>query len=71
MYLIFTTKQEAEERNRKAITDLNWPSGTTEKRWEELETVNGWALHVGNGHGLTEKELNLCVDKIEIVTNEP
>jgi hypothetical protein len=71
MYLIFEQYEEAEARNRKAITDRNWPNGTTEKMWQELKTVNGWALDVGNGDGLTQDELERCVDKIELVTNEP
>ena len=68
MYLIFTTYAEADARNRKAITDLNWPKGTTVKRWQEIEVANGWALDVMDGNGLTEDELALCLNDIEIET---
>ena len=65
MYLIFDTHEEADARNRKAITDLNWPQGTTEKRWIEIELDNGqWALDVGNGHGLTQEEIDQTVNEI-------
>jgi len=49
------------------ITDLKWPEGTTVKRWQEIEVVNGWALDVMDGNGLTEDELALCVNEIEII----
>ena len=65
MYLIFDTKELAEARNRKAITDLNWPQGTTEKKWLEIELDNGqWALDVGNGDGLTQEEIEQTVNEI-------
>lgn len=65
MYLIFDNKELAEARNRKAITDLNWPQGTTEKRWVEIELDNGqWALDVGNGDGLTQEEFEQTVNEI-------
>ena len=65
MYLIFETYEEADARNRKAITDLNWPQGTTEKRWVEIELDNGqWALDVGNGDGLSEEEIEQTVNEI-------
>jgi len=65
MFLIFQTYEAADARNRKAITDLNWPKGTTVKRWQEIEVVNGWALDVMDGNGLTEDELAECVNEIE------
>jgi len=65
MYLIFDTYEECDVRNRKGITDLNWPEGETIKRWQEIEVVNGWALDVMDGNGLTEGELAECVNEIE------
>jgi len=65
MYLIFQTYQEADARNRKGITDRNWPTGTTTKRWDEIECANGdWALNVSDGDGLTEQEISECVETI-------
>jgi hypothetical protein len=69
MYLIFEKYEAADARNRKAITDRNWPNGTTQKMWQELAVVNGWALDVGNGDGLTQEELNLCVIEIGLDGN--
>lgn len=65
MFLIFDRYEDADARNRKAITDRNWPNGTTEKMWQEIETVNGWALDVGDGNGLTQEELELCVIELD------
>jgi hypothetical protein len=70
MYLIFEKYEDAEARNRKAITDRKWPSGTTEKMWQEVETVNGWALDVGNGDGLTQDELERCVIEIGLTGDD-
>ena len=70
MYLIFETYELADARNRKAITDLNWPVGTTEKMWDEIELENGqWALSVGNGDGLTEEEIEQTVNEIQPVAH--
>lgn len=65
MFLIFDRYEDADARNRKAIKDRNWPNGTTEKMWQEIETVNGWALDVGDGNGLTQEELELCVIELD------
>lgn len=65
MYLIFETYAEADARNRKAIFDLNWPKGITQKKWLEIELDNGqWALDVGNGDGLTQEEIERTVKEI-------
>jgi hypothetical protein len=65
MYLIFRTYEEADARNRKAITDLNWPQGITQKKWLEIELDNGqWALDVGNGRGLTQEEIEQTINEI-------
>ena len=65
MYLIFTTYEEADTRNRKAIDDLGYPTGTTIKKWIEIETTDGrFALDVGNGEGLTDEEIAKCVDEL-------
>jgi hypothetical protein len=65
MYLIFRTYEEADARNRKAITDLNWPQGITQKKWLEIELDNGqWALDVGNGRGLTQEEIEQTVNEL-------
>ena len=65
MYLIFETYEEADARNRKAITDLNWPQGITQKKWLEIELDNGqWALDVGNGDGLSEEEIEQTVNEL-------
>ena len=65
MYLIFDTYEQADARNRKAITDRNWPLGTTEKMWDEIELDNGqWALNVGNGDWLTEEEIEQAINEL-------
>ena len=65
MYLIFRTYAEADARNRKAITDLNWPKGITQKKWLEIELDNGqWALDVGNGRGLTQEEIEQTINEL-------
>jgi hypothetical protein len=64
--MIFDNYEECDVRNRKGITDLNWAEGETIKRWTEIELVNGWALDVMDGNGLTEDELSACVETLEI-----
>lgn len=65
MYLRFDTYEAMDARNRKGLEDLNYPQGTTIKRWKEIELETGWYLDVGNGDGLTETELSNCVENYE------
>jgi len=63
--LIFNTYKKADLRNRKAIDDLDYPIGTTSKKWIEIElTDSRWALDVGDGNLLTEEELLQCVNEL-------
>jgi hypothetical protein len=66
MYLVFKTYKEADNRSKKAISDLKWPKGTTQRMWNIIECKEGFALDVGfNGKHLTEQELNQCVKEIK------
>ncbi len=71
MYLLFNTYEEASNRNEKAITDRNYPQGTTTKAWGEIEIYQGqysgkWALDVGTNYerDLTPQEISELVPVI-------
>ena len=64
MYLIITTEQ-AEQRNRQEATSRGC-SGVTVKWWSEITIEGETALNVGDGEGLTEEELNQCVEELPV-----
>jgi len=66
MYLVFETYEEADTRSKKAISDLKYPEGTTQRMWKVIECEEGYALDVANGKYLTEEELERCVKEDDI-----
>ena len=76
MYLLFSTYEEADARNRKAIIDRGYPSGITTTLWNEIEVYQGqyqgdWALDVGTNYerDLTPKEISELVPEINEQSN--
>lgn len=64
MYMILP-KKEASARNIQAAIDAGWkvPNG---KIWVEIELPEGMvALYVKDGKGLTDEELERCVDTLK------
>lgn len=68
MFLGFDTKEEMEQRNIEGYNALNYPFGETNKRWSEIEHDGIYYLNVGDGEGLTQDELNNCVETLETIT---
>lgn len=69
MYLIFETYEACDLRNRTAFQQLNWPPGTTEKVWHEIELPDGrYALKINiKQHLLQQQELQQLVDELPAV----
>lgn len=67
MYLIFETLQASEERNLIEAMRRGCDLKTTNRVWSiSKKYENGRvALNVGDGEGLTEEELNNCVETLE------
>ena len=63
MYLPFSTKEQADERNKFEAFKRGCQPPTL-YWWSDPVEVNGkWYLDVGNGDGLTEDELQRVIEQ--------
>ena len=65
MYLIFTNKNEADIRNIAEAVKRGCDMINTNRVWSMIELEDGRvALDVQDGEGLTDSELEMCVDEL-------
>lgn len=66
MILPFNTEKEAKERNMLEAVKRGCDMVTTKYWWSDpIEYESKWYLDVGDGEGLTQDELEMCVEKLE------
>lgn len=65
MYLIFANKNEADTRNITEAVKRGNDMISTNRVWSMIELEDGRvALDVQDGEGLTDSELEMCVDEL-------
>ena len=65
MYLIFANKNEADTRNITEAVKRGHGMISTNRVWAMTELDDGRvALNVEDGEGLTDAELEMCVDEL-------
>jgi len=65
MYLIFANKNEADIRNIAEAVKRGCDMVNTNRVWSMIELEDGRvALDVGDGEGLTDAELEMCIDEL-------
>lgn len=65
MYLIFANKNEADVRNITEAVKRGHDMISTNRVWSMIELEDGSvALDVGDGEGLTDSELGMCVEEL-------
>jgi len=65
MYLTFQNKNEADMRNIVEAVKRGNDMISTDRVWSMIELEDGRvALNVGDGEGLTDAELEMCVEEL-------
>lgn len=66
MYLILPKEEALVRNNQEAIKRGCTPPTVFWWSWDQLTPDTVW-MSVGDGDGLTEEELNMCVENLPIV----